>query len=42
VDAVNIVEEVLNVLGKEDMISKVDVSKRIPHDVPGDWFKGPF
>jgi len=42
VGAVNIVEEVLRMLEKEDMISKIDVSKRIPHDVPGDWFKGPF
>ena len=42
VDAVNIVEEVLRMLGKENMTSEIDVSKRTPHDVPGDWFKGPF
>ncbi len=41
-DAVDIVEEVLDMLEKKYMISKINISKRIPHDVPGDWFKGPF
>ena len=42
IDVVNIVEGVLDILGKKEMMREVDISKRNPHDVPGDWFKGPF
>jgi acetoin:2,6-dichlorophenolindophenol oxidoreductase subunit beta len=42
IDTVHIVKEVLDILDKKEMMSDVDISKRVPHDVPGDWFSGPF
>jgi pyruvate dehydrogenase E1 component beta subunit len=42
VDAVNIVEEVIEIMGKQSIMNAIDIAKRSPHDVPGDWFKGPF
>ena len=42
VDALAIVELVLDMLDKREMMSSIFVTKRSPHDVPGDWFKGPF
>ena len=42
VDSVTIVEEVLGMLEKEERMDSVGITGRSPHDVPGDWFKGPF
>jgi len=42
VDAVNLVEEVIIMVGKDIAMKTVNISKCSPHDVPGDWFKGPF
>ena len=41
-DAVDITIEVIRMLGREDLLNTIDLNKRTPHDVPGDWFKGPF
>jgi len=40
--AEDIVELVGNMLGREIQISSLIDRGNIPHDVPGDWFKGPF
>lgn len=42
VDAVDIVKVVLDMLNKQNMMDCININKREPHDVPGDWFKGPF
>jgi len=41
-DAVDIVKGVLDILGQKEIMREIELSKRKPHDVPGDWFKGPF
>ena len=40
VRANKIVQEVLNILSVKN--NKIVLKEPIPHDVPGDWFKGPF
>lgn len=40
--AEDIVEMVGNMLGMEIQISDLIDRGNLPHDVPGDWFKGPF
>ena len=42
IDAVDITKATLKMLGKEELFGSVNINKRTPHDVPGDWFKGPF
>jgi pyruvate dehydrogenase E1 component beta subunit len=42
VDALNIVEEVIAMTGKDQDMEPITITKRSPHDVPGEWFKGPF
>ena len=37
-----IFEKVLDILGKEVVKNENRFTKNYPHDVPGDWFKGPF
>jgi hypothetical protein len=29
-------------MGNDTSTVKVDLPKPVPHDVPGEWFKGPF
>jgi len=41
ITAADIATKVLEMLGKNDQI-KVDLSEPIPHDIPGNWFKGPL
>lgn len=40
--AETIVENVARMLNKKIDISKLEAERTCPHDVPGDWFKGPF
>jgi len=42
VRASNIAEKVLTMMGKDYSLVKEHLPEPIPHDVPGDWFKGPF
>jgi pyruvate/2-oxoglutarate/acetoin dehydrogenase E1 component len=42
VRASNIAEQVLNMMGKNHSLVKEHLPEPSPHDVPGDWFKGPF
>jgi len=42
VHAANIAEEVLTMLGRPTSEIHGKLSEPVPHDVPGDWFKGPF
>mgnify|MGYP000238448247 FL=1 len=42
VRASDIVIEVLKMLNKDFSNVKNDLPEPIPHDIPGDWFKGPF
>ena len=38
-----IIKKVLKILNKEKLINKINLLKNNkPHDVPGDWFKGPL
>jgi pyruvate dehydrogenase E1 component beta subunit len=41
ITAADVATKVLEMLGKNNQI-KVDLSEPIPHDIPGNWFKGPF
>jgi len=40
-DAVDIVDSVVEMIGNVND-KPMSIKKRNPHDVPGDWFKGPF
>lgn len=40
--AENIADVVGNMLGKDLDLSVLQAQRKFPHDVPGDWFKGPF
>lgn len=40
--AVEIVNMVGNMLGKKFDLTILKEQRKFPHDVPGDWFKGPF
>jgi pyruvate dehydrogenase E1 component beta subunit len=40
--AENIVSVVAEMLDKNIDTSPLTDQRRFPHDVPGDWFKGPF
>jgi pyruvate dehydrogenase E1 component beta subunit len=42
VRAADIAMQVLSMMGKNADHVKVDLPEPTPHDVPGDWFKGPF
>ena len=42
VRAADIAVQVLSMMGKNADHVKVDLPEFTPHDVPGDWFKGPF
>jgi len=38
----NIFQEVMNMLGKTPKSGVSPLVEPTPHDVPGNWFKGPF
>ena len=40
--AADIAEKVLEILGINGIEPHRDIPQPDPHDVPGDWFKGPF
>lgn len=40
--AVEIVNKIGNMLGKDFDLTILKEQRKFPHDVPGDWFKGPF
>ena len=40
--AADIAVKVLNMMGKNNSTVKTDLPEPMPHDVPGEWFKGPF
>lgn len=42
VRAENIVSEVARIIGKEINVDEIVSSRKHPHDIPGEWFKGPF
>ena len=42
VRASNIAKTALEMLGRDLNFVQGDLTEPIPHDVPGDWFKGPF
>jgi acetoin:2,6-dichlorophenolindophenol oxidoreductase subunit beta len=42
VRAADIAERVLHMLGRDASRVRADLPEPTPHDVPGDWFKGPF
>lgn len=42
VRAANIAEKVMEMFGRDTTDVKKDLSEPSPHDVPGEWFKGPF
>jgi pyruvate dehydrogenase E1 component beta subunit len=42
VRAADIAEKVLNMLGQDSSRARKALPEPMPHDVPGEWFKGPF
>ena len=42
VRAADIAIKALEMMGKDAAIVKTDLPEHVPHDVPGEWFKGPF
>lgn len=40
--AADIATKVLEMMGKDATAVKTDLPEPVPHDVPGEWFKGPF
>jgi acetoin:2,6-dichlorophenolindophenol oxidoreductase subunit beta len=42
VRAADIATQILSMMGKNADQVKIDLPEPAPHDVPGDWFKGPF
>jgi pyruvate dehydrogenase E1 component beta subunit len=40
--AKDIIRTVAEMLNKKIKIETADIGETLPHDVPGDWFKGPF
>ena len=42
VRASDISAKVLEILGRDVSLVTNELSEPIPHDVPGEWFKGPF
>jgi pyruvate dehydrogenase E1 component beta subunit len=42
VRASDIAIKILSMMGRDFSSVKADLPEPIPHDVPGDWFKGPF
>ncbi len=42
VDALDIYVAACSVLGRDHDIDRSGLTTRVPHDVPGDWFRGPF
>ena len=42
VGAKDIFISIVKLLGKENLATDISFPKNHPHDVPGDWFKGPF
>ena len=39
---VDIAVRVLEMMGKDASAVKAGLPKPVPHDVPGEWFGGPF
>jgi pyruvate dehydrogenase E1 component beta subunit len=42
VRAADIAEKVLEMMGRNCSGVRNDLPEPVPHDVPGEWFKGPF
>ena len=42
VRAVDIASKALEMMGRDSSTVKADLPEPVPHDVPGEWFKGPF
>jgi acetoin:2,6-dichlorophenolindophenol oxidoreductase subunit beta len=42
VRAADIAEKALEIMGREASEVRRDIVEPVPHDVPGEWFKGPF
>ena len=42
INAINIIEKLEKLIGKDLSLAKKDIKPSRNHDVPGDWFKGPF
>ena len=42
VKALDIVDKILDMMQIEDKFDKKELESKYPHDVPGDWFTGPF
>ena len=42
VRAADIAIQVLDMMGMDNSLVKEHLPESVPHDVPGDWFKGPF
>ena len=42
VRAVNIASKAFEMMGRDSSTVKADLPEPVPHDVPGEWFKGPF
>ena len=40
--AKDIAGSILGSLGRETQMVEIDIPEEVPHDVPGEWFKGPF
>ena len=40
--AADIAKKVLKIMGKDASVAKADLQEPVPHDVPGEWFRGPF
>ena len=42
VRSIDIVSTVFKMIDGDGSIAKIDLAEPVPHDVPGEWFKGPF
>ena len=42
IEAIDIINKLQTLLNKDLSLAKKDINQTEHHDVPGDWFKGPF
>ena len=42
IGAADIAKKALDILKIDNINPYKDIPEPIPHDIPGDWFKGPF
>ena len=40
--AADVVEKIMDMMGRDTSQVRKDLTEPIPHDIPGKWFKGPF